>query len=42
VVNGPSDPAFLDCMHGVMADAKFERPEHDFSMMWPVPIRTTP
>lgn len=40
VVNGPEDPGFQDCMAGVLSDAKFEAPAHDFTMMWPVPIRT--
>lgn len=42
VLNGPPEPAFQDCMAEVLADARFEAPDHDVSMIWPVPIVTDP
>ncbi|MEQ1506425.1 MAG: hypothetical protein ABMB14_29630 [Myxococcota bacterium] len=38
VVNGPADAVFDACISAVMLDARFEAPDHDQSVMWPVPM----
>ncbi|MEQ1569837.1 MAG: hypothetical protein ABMA64_29645 [Myxococcota bacterium] len=38
VVNGSDDVTLGDCLQLTMEDVKFASPEHDFSMMWPIPL----
>jgi hypothetical protein len=42
IVNGPEDPDLHGCLDAVMKGVQFERPDHDVSMMWPIPMVPTP